>query len=683
MISEIKTSPFSQSNLGKALDSRTGLSGISVSIDNFSWNIKVPTYGEYKFDFIKIDEEFDTLGYIGMGAILSNSKGTQRFFRARLCNTLIEPFFQWSSEPQLGFMKDKTTDEVFSYISSKFKTSYYVMNIWNFLADTISYNILKYKKEWLPSFLKEYSAYSMEHFELIQNPWGPVIMCQELKFFIPEVIKSNSEVDFPYWTDALENQYDMVCSAFQKKMLTMGFNLSGTSKNDPGSVATYALPSNFTNKTTALGEILTPVSCIRFCRVPREARGLRAALEFVCPERSLIRSENNSTYLSTELSKYLTTLTIAIFDCPQNVAGDTTWYTDEALSFNGLYNNSEEKLEDSPETPEWVYSAGSNKDKILITKDGKPMIAITKPGKVTLTEEQFLAMKEKLELKKNFEVVSTEVVHHLGYCSKQITVSWDSTEDDQSDHCHVKLVFPAGAIKGITETVDVSFIASHSKLTEKELSTPKNLLRQRKVLLVHGIIAATTIVAKKAEVALIQGTYERIAFEENSPIKIPSVSQDKWISKDRTADVSSEDYSTLSNTLYCDMIDNLKKRLISKGQNPEGYMWLYIDRQDGLGYVPYLDTDRKHLQCNIVRNSCLRTRHGDSQEIGGDTKCFAPVLDVKTGGIKADINTAALQGSLPILPSHFQNTLNELFEAGKQLHQFLKPQTSDIEEYVG
>jgi hypothetical protein len=322
------------------------------------------------------------------------------------------------------------------------------------------------------------------------------------------------------------------------------------------------------------------------------------------------------------------------------------------MSFNGLYT--------PDQCPEWTHNPSSYKDKVIFTTAGKPKLASSRDKQVTMSQEKYIALKDKLEKLKNFQVLSEEPVPQDGLYYKMVTVSWESNEYETQNYNHVKAIFPVGAIKGISECLDFRLIGSHTLLSVEDFE-PRNLLKLMHSRKVHEIdvnIGTTTIQAKQASSLIVQGIIERDAYEEGKIVDVPNVTQSKWVSAERTEKGEADN----------DIAHKMMLILESKGYDPTGKMYIYKCIN---GVWSPMETEfGTHLKAVVVRSQMFRTRHGDSYDIGGETQIFTPQNSWVPRGISSDPNVNTLSGTTGYIKPGIKRIINELYDVGKLLSKY-------------
>jgi hypothetical protein len=579
----------------------------------------------FEFPFVAVRDAISHNNFPTSGQDVQNMSGTTRFFRMKLVNRICEPFFP-SHLPQLPFYEDK--DDALEYFTTHFGSNFYLMEFWRFIAQAMSNFIVKNGTEWVNAFLEYYSSYAMEEMILVESPCGSLLFSQEIEPLLPQ-----KEAWFPA-SASLRPRAEV---AMQKKAFSLGYLLSATSKNAPGSIAGRGV-YNFKHGRTLVSSILNLFSTERYQRTNRESRIFAQAIELMNPRP--LSAFNKDFPTPASISKHITELSVVIGNFPHNVPG-MNYHTDS----------------------EWTPDATSNKDKILLFPEGQEALRGTGTSERVLSYEKYLHLAENAHKYSDFRVLADEYVRVGSFTARQVHVTYRESETLPN---HVKVIL-SGAIKGITEPLQTRMVASHRILTKEDLPQFQNLINSKLLIPIEIGVAASTIGSKQSYGTLMQLIFARLAWEKNTSVGVPNMEQDQCINPKRTKDVESN-INIAPKTPYGDFVNSIENVLESRGQDLTGKMFIYVN-SDGKGWRLLKDKEGNPVKMVVGRIIALRSRNGDSQSTGGESKVFTPVSKTLSGGDSIDVHGTNIGGFEHYLPTYVQEEIDAVEKALKTLQR--------------
>lgn len=565
----------------------------------------------------------DSLGYQTM-----SSGKTKRFFRARLQHKNVNPFLGYG-DISLHLIPGDVTKYLNRFLFEK-KDEFYIAEFWVVIAEIIA-SVHK-EGDIVTSFNKKFNSFYQKQ-ELIKTEWASFVMSQELSIGVPE--KEECAVNFK------QEAYQEICRCFQTYALSKGYSLSATSKSKPGSVVTRGLTDK-PSKRTLLSLVLMPSSCQRWCRAPREQRGIRESIRFFKPRSPNIYLKGYS--INPKMLPYVHNSATLIMDTKHSVPS----------------------VEDGPV---WNPDKSRNKDRIMITPEGSIKFRAKERVRESLTEERFYVKKSLLEKKPGYVFEGEDIIRVEKYYSKRYNVSYDNIETKIH---HAKLISITG-LKGVSEPIQTRFYASHLPNLETlniscfESSVLESLIEKKILFVVETIISASGVYSKRSDALVHQAVLSRMAYEDELDRQIPLMKATEWVHPDRSTEVDTNGHVTKE---YDDYVNTISKELESRGQDPDGLMYVYkIAPGENMTYQK--DEEGNPLKAIFGFIPFFRTRHSD--DYGGETQTFKPndVSSDRHSGVSYDIHIAKLGNMEWFLPEAAKTRIDNMADSIKRLQKRL------------
>ncbi len=619
MIQAIREPGIEEADVASFVQTMTG-KNIQFSVNHETFTLQFSLEGaSFTMPFPAVRKNYSFRNFESKGHIVITKGGTKRFIRPVLRSKKAHPFIQYEEEVLHMGAPQKSYQTILLGVTD----SFYLCNFWMYCAELLVQCILEGSatgRSIFSSFRKKINEFINKQ-ELIQNEWGPLVMGQEIKMGAPEISECVSSF-------TQEAQLALV-EAFQLRAFRAGYSLAATNKSEPGRVLTLRTMDSPCHRTL-LSRMLLVSSAQRLCRAPREQRGIREAKSFTKPEKPFVYSEGLE--LPDILAQYITELPTVLMDTPHTVPG-----------------------EDSEGT--WVPTCAMNKDRVLTTPYGR--VKLTTKSNVTRTmgEEVYVQSKAVLEKKPDYKVISDDFIEDGNGLVRNLSVSFTDSENIVS---HCKVICPSG-LKGVTEPIRSRMFASHipdmeMNMLDSDSAPLDEMVASGKLQEIAMVVSSSGVHSKRSDAIVPSMILSRLAREENIPRSIPHMSPTAWISPERSAVV---DGGGIVTEEYGDYIGEIQKELKSKGQNPDGTMYIYILQGDTL--KPILDPDGNHFQAIFGYLPWWRTRHRDT--IGSDVRTFGPNdVNHTRRGIRVDSHVSRLSGVVWPLNPMAKETLSLLAE---------------------